>query len=111
MLTGKEAGRDVVIARETSPTVAVGPRAMPFRRYRALIELSGTAMNVVEPPPPFVLLSGWDFVARRQRLVYAPVEVAGATGFLHLVLEDERAAPNQQLVARASSWRPLGAWK
>jgi hypothetical protein len=111
VLMGMQPGRDIVLLRDTSPTVVVGTAGMPLHKYRDLIELGGTEMGVVEPPPPFSVLSAWDFVARRQVVLYAPVEVAGLRGFVHLLVEEEARAANQQAVVRAGAWSLMGAWE
>jgi hypothetical protein len=84
---------------------------MSFSRYRVLLEVSGSQMDVVHASPPFALLSAWDFVSRRQLVVYAPAEVARSAGFIHLALEEEQRAPNHQPVVRAGAWEVLGPWK
>jgi hypothetical protein len=104
-------GRDLVLLRETSPAVIVGTGGMRVREYRDLLDLGGTDMDVVHATPPFAVLSAWDFVARRQRVVYAPVQVGGVHGFVHLLVEEEAKAPNGQTVVRAGAWNPLGPWK
>jgi hypothetical protein len=91
--------------------VTVAPRGSGVRLYRDRMELGGTDMDVVQPPPPFAVLSAWDFVARRQRVVYAPVQVGEARGFVHLLVEEERLAPNGQPVVRAGAWNALGPWR
>ena len=111
MLLGMQPGEDLVIAPQTSPAVAVGPGTLSFSRYRVLLEQSATHMDVVQPAPPFVILSAWDFVGRRQRVVYAPADVARAEGFVHLEVEEEKPAPNSQPVVRAGAWRVLGPWR
>ena len=111
MLVGMQAGRDIVLLRETSPAVVVGARGMPVREYRDLMDLGGTDMDVVQPAPPFAVLSAWDFVARRQRVVYAPAPVGRAEGFVHLLVEEEGKAPNGQAVVRAGAWSELGPWR
>ena len=84
---------------------------MSFSRYRVLLEVSGSQMDVVQASPPFAVLSAWDFVSRRQLVVYAPAEVARSAGFIHLAIEEEQRAPNHQPVVRAGSWEVLGPWK
>ena len=111
MLLGMQPGQDLVIAPQTSPAVTVGPGSLSFSRYRLLLEQSATHMDVVQPAPPFAILSAWDFVGRRQRVIYAPADVARAEGFVHLDLEEEKPAPNSQRVVRAGAWRVLGPWQ
>jgi hypothetical protein len=111
MLVGMRPGRDLVLLRETSPAVTVGTGGMRVRQYRDLLDLGGTDMDVVQATPPFAVLSAWDFVARRQRVVYAPAEVGRVQGFVHLLIEEEARAPNGQGVVRAGAWNPLGPWK
>jgi hypothetical protein len=111
MLGGMQPGQDLLIAREASPAIAVGPGGMSFSRYRVLLEVSGAQMDVVHASPPFAVLSAWDFVSRRQLVVYAPAEVARSAGFIHLAIEEEQRAPNHQPVVRAGSWEVLGPWK
>jgi len=111
MLVGMQPGRDMLIAREASPGIAVGTGEMSFSRYRVLLEQSGSQMDVVHASPPFGVFSAWDFVSRRQLVVYAPAEVARSAGFLHLAIEEERRAPNHQAVVRAGAWEVLGPWK
>ena len=110
MLAGMQPGQDLLIAREASPAIVVGTGGMSFSRYRVLLEQSGAQMDVVHASPPFAVLSAWDFVTRRQLVVYAPAEVARSAGFLHLVIEEEQRAPNHQPVVRAGSWEVLGPW-
>jgi hypothetical protein len=111
MMVGMQPGRDLLIAGEASPAVAVGPGGMSFSRYRVLLEQSGAQMDVVHASTPFAVLSAWDFVSRRQLVVYAPAEVARSAGFIHLAIEEEQRAPNHQPVVRAGSWEVLGPWK
>jgi len=111
MLLGMQPGRDVVIVREASPTVVVGRGGLSFRRYTDLLELSHTKMCQVPPPPPFVVLSAWDFISRRQRVVYAPAEIGRLDGFVHLIIDEEWRAPNSQPVDRASASDRLGSWR
>jgi hypothetical protein len=110
MLAGMQRGQDLLIAREASPAIAVGAGGMSFSRYRVLLEVSGAQMDVVHASPPFAVLSAWDFVSRRQLVVYAPAEVARAAGFIHLGVEEEQRAPNDQAVVRAGAWEVLGPW-
>jgi hypothetical protein len=111
MLAGMQPGQDLLIAREASPAVAVGPGGMSYSRYRVQLELSGSQMDVVQVSPPFAVLSAWDFVSRRQLVVYAPAEVARSAGFIHLVIDEAQKAPNHQTVVRASHPEVLGPWK
>ena len=112
MLGGMQPGQDLLIAREASPVIVVGGAGgMSFSRYRVLLEVSGSQMDVVQASPPFAVLSAWDFVSRRQLVVYAPAEVARSAGFIHLAIEEEQRAPNHQPVVRAGSWEVLGPWK
>ena len=111
MLVGMQPGQDLLIAAEASPAVTVGRGGMSYSRYRVLLEQSGSQMDVVQASPPFAVLSAWDFVSRRQLVVYAPAEVARSAGFIHLVIEEEQRAPNTQPVVRAGSWEVLGPWK
>ena len=94
MLVGMQPGQDLLIAREASPAITVGRGGMSYSRYRVLLEQSGSQMDVVQASAPFALLSAWDFVSRRQLVVYAPAEVARSAGFIHLVIEEEQRAPN-----------------
>jgi len=110
MLVGMQPGRDLLIARQASPAIAVGTGEMSFSRYRVLLEQSGAQMDVVHASPPFAVLSAWDFVSRRQLVLYAPADVARSAGFIHLAIEEERRAPNQQPVVRAGAWEVLGPW-
>jgi len=111
MLIGMQPGQDLLIAREATPAIVVGPGGMSYSRYRLLLEISGSQMDVVHATTPFAVLSAWDFVSRRQLVVYAPADVARSAGFVHLVIEEEQRAPNQQPVVRAGSWEVLGPWK
>lgn len=111
MLIGMQPGQDLLIAREATPAIVVGPGGMSYSRYRLLLETSGSQMDVVHATTPFAVLSAWDFVSRRQLVVYAPADVARSAGFVHLVIEEEQRAPNQQPVVRAGSWEVLGPWK
>jgi hypothetical protein len=111
MMVGMQPGHDLLIAAEATPAIAVGPGGLSFSRYRVLLELSGSQMDVVHASPPFAVLSAWDFVSRRQLVVYAPAEVARSAGFVHLAIEEEQRAPNHQPVVRAGSWEVLGPWK
>jgi hypothetical protein len=111
MLTGMQPLRDMVIARETSASVVVGGSGLPFRQYSSLLDLSGAQMRSLGPPPPFTVLSAWDFVARRQTVVFGPGDLGSADGFLHLVVEKEETTPNGGALARASIWKRLGPWR
>jgi hypothetical protein len=111
MLAGMQPGQDLLIAREASAAITVGRGGMSYSRYRVLLEQSGSQMDVVQMSAPFALLSAWDFVSRRQLVVYAPAEVARSAGFIHLVIEEEQKAPNTQPVVRAGAWEVLGPWK
>jgi len=111
MLIGMRPGQDLLIAREATPAIVVGPGGMSYSRYRLLLEISGSQMDVVHATTPFAVLSAWDFVSRRQLVVYAPADVARSAGFVHLVIEEEQRAPNHQPVVRAGSWEVLGPWK
>src|SRR5262249_13646854 len=55
MLTGMQPGRDIVLLRDTSPTVIVGARGMALRAYRDLMDLRGTDMDMIQPPPPLAV--------------------------------------------------------
>ena len=107
-LRGLDPARVAVSRLEACPSVVVtGPgEGLSRRRFARQLELAGIddLLAPVTTPPPLALLSCYDHVSRRQRLLVGPPELAHARGFAELQLET--LASGTHLVA-VKSWRPL----
>jgi hypothetical protein len=55
------------------------------------------------PDPPFAVVSAYDYVEKRQRVLVLPPEALGATPFLRVVVRPVAEDPNLLLV---TDWRP-----
>jgi hypothetical protein len=103
--------RSAVSRLEACPSVVVtGPGGgLSRRRLAHQLELAGIEdlLGPVTMAPPYALLSCYDSLSRRQRLLVGPPELAQARGFAELRLEP-LSSGGSGFVA-VTSWRPLPA--
>jgi hypothetical protein len=104
---------DVRIVRvRPAPAVVVSSRerpeldvtVLPRRQYLRHVGLANVAASGFDrPDPPFAVVSAYDYVEKRQRVLVLPPEALGATPFLRVVVHPIAEDPNLLLV---TDWRP-----
>jgi hypothetical protein len=104
---------DVRIVRvRPAPAVVVSSRerpeldvtVLPRRQYLRHVGLANVAAAGFDrPDPPFAVVSAYDYVEKRQRVLVLPPEALGATPFLRVVVRPVAEDPNLLLV---TDWRP-----
>jgi hypothetical protein len=105
---------DVRIVRvRSAPAVVVSNRErpeldvtlLPRRQYLRHVGLANVAASGFDrPDPPFGVVSAYDYVERRQRVLVLPPEALASPGFLRVQVRPVADDPNLVLV---TDWRPI----
>jgi hypothetical protein len=87
------------------PRDELGAAVLPRRQYLRHLALAGVAASGFDrPDPPFALVSAYDYVAKRQRVLVAPPEALADGRFLRI---RARPAAGDENLLVASEWQPL----
>jgi hypothetical protein len=94
----------IVVSTRPRPDVLVP--VLPRRQFERHLELANVAASGFDrPDPPFALVSAYDHVSRRQRVLVVAPEALGAPGFLRLRARPAAGDDNLLVVAE---WEPVG---
>ncbi len=89
----------------TRPRPDVDAPALPRRQYERHLELANvSASGFDRPDPPFALVSAYDRVSRRQRVLVVAPEALAARGFLRV---QARPAAGDDNLLIVSEWEPV----
>jgi len=92
----------VVVSNRERPELDV--TLLPRRQYLRHVGLANVAAAGFDrPDPPFAVVSAYDYVERRQRVLVLPPEALGATPFLRVRVRPLAEDPNLLLV---TDWQP-----
>jgi hypothetical protein len=103
----------LVVRLRPAPTIVVSNRPRPealapvlprrqYLRHLGLANVAGSGFD--RPEPPFALVSAYDYVARRQRVLVVPPEALPHGRFLRVTA---RPVAEDENLLLASEWAPL----
>jgi hypothetical protein len=94
------------IVVSTRPRPDVDAPVLPRRQYERHLDLANvSASGFDRPDPPFALVSAYDRVSRRQRVLVVAPEALAAHGFLRV---RARPAADDDNLLIVSEWAPVG---